>query len=68
MHAYMYMYTFSSCILDTYKPKLVNNTTLDIGTKIQAFVSSVTLKCDWILEYPTSTHKYKYLEIPILII
>ena len=24
--------------------------------------------CDWIWENPASTHKYKYLEIPILII
>ena len=26
------------------------------------------IKCDWIWEKPPSTHNYKYLEIPILII
>ena len=28
----------------------------------------VTKKCDWIWENPASMHKYKYLEIPNLII
>ena len=30
--------------------------------------TQIIFKCDWIWENPASTHNYKYLEIPILII
>ena len=30
--------------------------------------AKLEIKCDWIWEKPPSTHNYKYLEIPILVI